>query len=228
MMWVLLGAVLVILAAIGTMLASSLSKGVEEARASEAKKVASLSLIEGFKPAIVYEGAPANYGVAIDPGSSRFAIAIPGAKPRLYHFSQLVAAEVDRDGETITTTKGKIDTQGAAFGTLLAGPVGGLLAGAKTSSTSHSTTIITKLSLKLFVNDLHSPCFEILFGGGIAGSEPVNDAIRNLDDWYGRFRSIIADQQRQGPVGQKADVVQHDAPAPKPVQLGWAARTFGG
>ncbi|WP_156441673.1 MULTISPECIES: hypothetical protein [unclassified Sphingomonas] len=158
-------------------------------------------------------------GVAIAPKSELFAITLPGHRPRLYHFSQLVAAEVDRNGTTLTTTKGKISTGGAALGTLIAGPVGGLLIGAKTSSTSQSQERV-ELALKLYVNDLYSPCFSIPFGAALA--VPHDPAFQKLtgkvDLWFGRFRAILADAQprQEGGTHPKA-IIHAGPPSPLPV-----------
>jgi hypothetical protein len=179
---------------------------------------------------LTYAGVNGGYGLALDPTSNQFAVAIPGTAPRVYRFDQLISAEVKRDGETITTTKGKVDTSGAALGTLLAGPVGGLLVGAKTSSTSESRTFTTKLSVKLYVNDLHLPVMEIGFlGSGVGwqdGSVQFEKAVAELEAWYGRFRTIIVGLERQGSGAAPTFAFEKKAPRPTPEQKGWMARTF--
>lgn len=218
----------VVLAAIGIIvLLVVASQNAAVNAEGQAAKVRSLQQIDGFNPAIVYEGLPSAYGVALDPASSKLAIIIPSAKPRLYHFSQIVAAEVVQDDKTITTTQGKVDTKGAALATLLAGPVGGLMVGASTSSTSTSSTLVTKLAIKLFINDLHSPCFEIPFSMGIPGSLKAAEDLKLLDQWYGRFRAIIADQQWLDTAGTQSEAVQHTEAAPALPEQGWWGRTFG-
>jgi hypothetical protein len=210
--------------AMGALLIGALVYGTaparERAATLQAEKVKSLSVISGFSPTIVHEGVPGAYGLAIDPASEQLAIAIPGHPARLYHFSQLVAAEVVKDGETVTTTRGKVDTAGAAIATALIGPLGMAL-GAKTSSTSRSTNEVSKLALKLFVNDLYSPCFEVPFlsvGVGSDSSSPwVVKAAKELDDWYGRFRTIIAGFDRQSASYDPEKAIRHMAPAPHPV-----------
>jgi hypothetical protein len=202
-----------------------------QGQAVERTKLESLLHIEGFAPAITYNGVNGGYGLGLDPVSNQFAIAIPGAAPRVYRFDQLVAAEVVRDGQTITTTKGKVDTRGAALGTLLAGPVGGLLVGAKTSSTSESRTITTALSLKLFVNDLHTPTIYISFlGSGLGwqdGGIHFHKAVEELDAWFGRFRTIIAGFERQGQGEPVSFSFAKTEPLPAQEQKGFFARTFG-
>ena len=214
---------------LGFFLWNSVTRGAAEGDALDAAKAASLNSVEGFKPEIVYEGQRTSYGLAIDPTARKFAISIPGAKPRVYHYTQLVAAEVERDGTTVTTTKGKISTGGAALATLIAGPVGGLLAGAKTSSTSTTDETVT-LTLKLYVDDIHTPCFCIPFGSGFKDEfgpdKLLKNAIEAVDAWFGRFKTILVGLEGQRPSGTNPDAITYTAPAPTPVAIGWAARTF--
>lgn len=183
--------------------------------------------VEGFTPALVYKALSGRYGLAIDPASNQFAIAIFGARPRLYHFGQLVAVEVVKDSEVVTTTKGKVHTGGAALATALIGPLG-LAVGAKTTSTSTSEATVSKLALKLYVNDLHTPCFEISFLDGfpIKATWPqVQNAVKELDAWYGRFQAILTSIERNGVPDGVA--TEHSGPAPAPVVLPWRQRMFG-
>lgn len=205
------------------LLSQKLSKQANEAHAI---RLRSLHEVPGFEPAIIHDGT-----LALDPKSKQFAIAIPGSKPRVYQFSQLIAAEVERDGETVTTTNGEVSMKGAAIATALVGPLG-LMLGAKTSSTSYTASTVTKLSLQLYVNDLHAPCHEIYFFGGVGvglpdDSQQVLDAGRELSAWYGRFRVILAMQERTGTIDRPLQAFAPTEPMPAPVQLGWLARTFG-
>jgi hypothetical protein len=188
-----------------------------------AEKIASLHKVDGFTPAIVHKGFVTSYGLALDPASDQFAIAIPGHEPRLYHFSQLIAAEVEKDSETITTTRGKASMKGAAVAVALVGPLG-LLMGAKTTSTSRDRTTMKSLILKLYVNDLYTPCFDIPFL--LAPGFQTEAAIKEIDQWYGRFRTILAGVDRVGFSNASELAVRHLAPAPEPAAIPWAARVF--
>jgi hypothetical protein len=201
-------------------------KGVEriDPEKVQAEKLATLNEVEGFNPAVVYDGFVTSYGLAIDPESNQFAIAIPGHNARLYHFSQLIAAEVEKDSETITTTKGKVSMKGAAVAVELVGPLG-LLMGAKTSSTSRERVTLKSLNLKLYVNDLHTPCFDIPFLA--APGFQTEAAIKKVDQWYGRFRTILAGIEREGFAEASMLAVKHSAPAPEPIVIPWVARVFG-
>jgi len=162
-------------------------------------KGASLTTIDGFNPAVRYDGVLGGYGIAIDPQTNRFALAGVGVEPTIFDFSQLVAVEVERDGATVTTTKGSNGLAGAAIGVALLGPAG-LLLGGGTRSRGVTSPTITKLALKIYVNDLVRPCFEVVFyrdgRGGSTNSGAVSNAAQRLDEWYGRFRTIISMQSR--------------------------------
>lgn len=192
----------------------------------DAARANSLLQIEGFRPVL----HDAGLGLAIDPEGNRFAIATIDGKPRVYDFAQLFAVEVEKDGHTVTTTKGNVNTQGAVLATLLAGPVAGLVVGAKTSSQSQSKEVTTQLTLKLYVNDLHIPVIEILFFQGYSsGGIDLTNAAKNLDAWYGRFRVIVAgnQQQQSNHTAERVFFNQTSEPVEAPPQAGWWSRTFG-
>lgn len=219
--------ILILLAIGGVVFYRKVSREHVSDQAMEAEKVASLSRIKGFNPSLLLPGLHGNYGLAIDPSSKQFAVAIPGHHPRLYHYAQLVAAEIEKDGETIVSTKGNISATRAAVATALFGPVGMVL-GAKTSSTSTSETMVTKLALKLYVNDLYPPRFEVPFiypGTGFAGTD-TSRAIASVDDWYGRFRAILMEAEREGASLDRSKMIEHTTPAPLPVERSWIARNF--
>ncbi|WP_126002115.1 hypothetical protein [Sphingomonas sp. ABOLE] len=194
-------------------------------------KMRSMHAIEGFNPELLYEGQQQGVALALDPEARKFAIGLPNAATRVYKFEQLIAVEVVRNGETITTTRGTIDTQGAALGTLLAGPVGGLLAGAKTHSVTTTETRTTALSLKLVLNDLHLPTAHVVFflAGGPGRGEnsfAMHEGLKALDEWYGRFKTILVNLERRvGAADREFEFVQTE-PLPEPEQKGWMARTF--
>lgn len=194
-------------------------------------KVRSMHAIEGFNPVLLYEGQQQGAAIALDPEARKFAIGLPDAPARVYEFEQLVAVEVVRDGETITTTKGRIDTQGAALGTLLAGPVGGLLAGAKTHSISTTETRTHALSLKLVLNDLHLPTVHVVFflAGGPGRGEnsfAIHEGRRELDAWFGRLQTIVVGIQRQSQGTGEAFQFEASAPVARPAAQSWLNRTF--
>lgn len=158
-------------------------------------KEATLSELSGFKPAATYISPSSKYLLAVAPDKGTFAISMPGLPAKEYAFVELIAVEIERDGSTLTQTKGRIDTKGAAVATALIGPLG-MVAGAKTSSTAVTVTRMKTLNLKLIVEDFSDPVMTIPFlESGMSLSidhKWVKEAQQQADEWYGRFRTILA------------------------------------
>jgi len=165
---------------------------VADSKASTSQNLA-LSNIDGFKPVVSYGGGLSKAGVAIDPTSNRFAIIHPGQPPKLFDFSQLVAVEVERNGSSITKTNRGSQVAGAAVGAVLLGPLGLLLGGV--TGSKRNVEKVRRISLKIYTNDLVKPVQEIIFFNDNAGAKPdgilVKQAATLLDEWYGRFRTIL-------------------------------------
>lgn len=203
-----------------------------------AHKLDIVSRIPDFDPKVKYDGLSYELGVAIDPERYRFAIISADENPKVFGFSQLVAVEVDRDGVTVTTTKGSNGLRGAAVGLALIGPLG-LALGGTTKSKSISVSKVKKLALKIYVNDLSSPFHEVVFFKDSTGSDMeqrlMTLAAKELEQWFGRFQTIIKMQDEipeeyRGPV--KIDM--SDMPGiPAPINeaeiasRGWLKNTFG-
>lgn len=113
--------------------------------------------------------------------------------PVVYPFDDLIAVEVIKDDISITKTNRGSQAAGAAIGGVLLGPAGLLLGGL--SGSKRNENKITKLSLKLYTNNLAFPVQEILFwDSGNNGVDPnaLNPVINEMDQWYGRLRAITA------------------------------------
>ncbi|WP_267387060.1 hypothetical protein [Sphingomonas sp. GC_Shp_3] len=158
-------------------------------------KVATLSTIEGFTPAVTYDGLPGCYGVSIDTSSEQIALIGVGVPPKVFRFDQLIEVGVERDGNTVTTTNGRSGIAGGAVGLALIGPLGLALGGA-TRSVGTTTSKVTELSLKLYFSDLVTPFCKVEFYKNSAGGGPNNGALtlraKTLEEWYGRFRTILS------------------------------------
>jgi len=193
-------------------------------------KVATLSSIEGFTPAIRFDGEFGGLGLAIDPTTNRFAIAGVGVPPRVFSFDQLIAVDVERDGTMVTTTKGSVGLVGAAAGVALLGPMG-LLLGGSTKSVGRSVSKVTKLALKIYVNDLVKPCFEVAFFSSAAGADPNSGMLalsaQKLDEWYGRFRTILAMRSSAAEGEAASTFASLPDSSFEPARQGWLTRTFG-
>jgi hypothetical protein len=149
--------------------------------------------------------------IALDPESNQFAIAKRGTPPEVYAFDQLIAVEALKNGGSVHKTNRGSQVAGAAVGGILLGPVGLLLGGVTGSKRVEQK--ITRLSLKIFTDDLVSPVTEILFFDSPSGSQPgsfaVSIAARQLDEWHGRFQTILHKQAGQQLSALRAASVQH-------------------
>lgn len=152
-----------------------------------------LSAIPNFNPVATTALTAGRYTVSMDPVSSQFALITPLGVARVYKFDQLVAIEVDRNGTSITKTNRGSQAAGAAVGGLLLGPAGLLLGGL--SGSKRNEDKVTRLSLRVFTNDFTNPSTEIVFGEYPGGSDPnsfaVKHDIQTLNEWYGRFQTIL-------------------------------------
>ncbi len=161
-----------------------------------------LSTIPGYEPALVHSTGYNKPSISIDPTSSRLAITLPGQQTKVLHFSQIVSAEVETNGRSLTKTNRGSQAAGAAVGAVLLGPAGLLLGGL--TGSKRTEELIKQVSLKLYTNDLISPVTTINFldswTGFKADSLVVKQAAQSADEWYGRLRAILQRQQMPSPV----------------------------
>ncbi len=165
---------------------------ITDERAKKAQENA-LSTINGFVPQVTYGGGLTKAGVAIDVQSNKFAIIHPGQRPKVFDFNQLFAVEVERNGSSVTKTNRGSQVAGAAVGAMLLGPFGLLLGGV--TGSKRKVEKVKRMSLKIYTNDLVKPVHEIVFFIDSNGAKPdsivVTHAAEKLDEWYGRFRTIL-------------------------------------
>jgi ribosomal protein L7/L12 len=163
--------------------------------------------IPDFSPSVSFKAGTIGPGVAIDAKRSKFAITQPSMLPRVYDFSQLTAVDIVKDGISLQKTNRGSQAVGAAVGGLLLGPVGLLLGGL--TGTKRSTEKLKRLSLKIYTNDLGRPMHEIIFFDHPSGIKPdsvlVKPMIDNMEQWYGRFQTILAASNSDAAVAQTMD-----------------------
>ena len=180
-------------------------------RKAMGRQIASLP---AFQPAIRFDQPDEKRVLLLDPASSQLAVTTANGQPRLYGFDQLVAVDVERDGMSLQKTNRGSQMLGAAVGGALLGPVGLLLGGLTGSKRQEER--VKRLSLKLFTSDLHTPVTEVIFFDSVSGDRPDSEAVKQaaaqLDEWHGRFRTILQGNERATP-----------AVSPTPEQ----ANTFG-
>ena len=178
-----------------------------------------LSTVPGYEPALVQSLGYNKPSISIDPTSSRLAITLPGQQPKLFHFNQIISAEVEKNGRSLTKTNRGSQAAGAAVGAVLLGPAGLLLGGL--TGSKRTEELIKQVSLKIYTNDLISPVTTINFldswTGFKADSLIVKQAAQSADEWYGRLRAILQRQQMFSSV--------ETAHVPPPVPVSTVAET---
>ncbi|MCQ1779424.1 hypothetical protein NOJ05_19635 [Neorhizobium galegae] len=159
-----------------------------------AEQKSSLATRNDFNAEVIHGASFGNFGVAIDSTKQKFAILGAGPEPKIFDFSQLVAVDLQRDGQTLAKTNRGSQAAGAAVGAVLLGPAGLLLGGLSGSKTSVET--IRKLALTIYVSDFTQPAYEISFfqhlGSGGAKPSDLTMQMAELNAWYGRFKTILA------------------------------------
>jgi hypothetical protein len=162
------------------------------------KQIAIIASVPNFEPDVQYASPSGATVLAIDTKTEQFIMAGWSRPLRLFHFSDLVEVEVEKDGTTIQKTNRGSQVVGAAAGALLLGPVGLLLGGV--TGSKHSEERIRELSLKIYVSDLAHPIHKLVFFSQAAGVAPnsilLAEPYRLADEWFGRFRNIQLHNQR--------------------------------
>lgn len=173
-----------------------------------------LSTVPGYQPALVQSTGYNKPSISIDPASSRLAITLPGQQPKVFHFNQIVSAEVEKNGRSLTKTNRGSQAAGAAVGAILLGPAGLLLGGL--TGGKRTKELLKQVSLKIYTNDLITPVTTINFldswTGFKADSLVVKQAAQSADEWYGRLRAILQRQQMPSPV----ETAHVPSPVPAP------------
>ena len=157
------------------------------------KASGAIALIPDFTPTLTENLGFNRPSLSIDSDSKRFAVIPANLPPKVYDFHQLIAVEVERDGQSVTKSNRGSQVAGAAVGAVLLGPAG-LLVGGLTGSKRQEEKV-KRLTLKLYTNDLVSPLVEVPFLSDWTGhkvdSFVVKQAAKHADEWLGRFRTIL-------------------------------------
>lgn len=139
---------------------------------------------------VVFDSFETGCAIAIDPSRNQIAIRDRKGKIDRFDFSEIVGAEVVRNGQTVIKTNRGSQLAGAAVGGLLFGAAGAIVGGL--SGSERVQEKIRKLSLKLYTRDLHRPIREVVAYEGHAMSAFLHQSgTEKLDNWYGRMRVIL-------------------------------------
>lgn len=140
--------------------------------------------------------------IAINRSEQRIALGTASEHAEL-PWSKISSVEIERNGETITTTNRGPQLFGAAVGAALLGPAGLLLGGL--TGPKRTRNRIRELSLKIVVDDPHRPVHRLVFlrlkGDGIAAdSRALREPVSRLEHFHALVSNAIrsASQQHYG------------------------------
>ena len=152
-----------------------------------------LAIIPDPTPALIESLGYNKPSLSIDLESKRFVLVTPNLPPKVYDVHQLIAVEIERDGQSVIKSNCGSQAAGAAVGAVLLGPAGLSLGGLTGSKRQEEN--VKRLTLKLYTNDLMSPVVEVPFLSEWVGhnvySFVVKQAAKHADEWPGRFRTIL-------------------------------------
>ena len=151
-----------------------------------------LAQIPGCSPMFSVIGTDGS-GVAMDTATKKLAFVDRRGASSIYHFKDIVALEVCKNGVAFTKTNRGSQFVGAMIGKALFGPLGFEVGGRTGSSTTSER--VTALSLKIYVSDIASPVREIGFyrGTGIEmNSRQFRKRAAALNEWYARLHLAMA------------------------------------
>lgn len=100
-------------------------------------------------------------GVAIDQERKKLAISTGRGKPHVYDFDQVESAEVEVNESAVQVSSLSSQATRGAAGAVLLGPAG-LIIGALSGKKS-STNFLSRLSLKIEVDDVANPIHRVVF-----------------------------------------------------------------
>jgi hypothetical protein len=163
--------------------------GKRQVQISRARQA--ISAIPGYVPAHVLIGTD-GAAVGLDSSTKRIAFVDQSGAFTVCKFRDVLAAEVCKNGLAITKTRRGSQLVSAVIGRVLLGEAG-LIVGGTTSQTSTSDRV-TRMSIKVYLNDLDRPVREIIFYKGrplAMTSWRFRRSIQSLDEWYGRIRAAI-------------------------------------
>ena len=148
--------------------------------------------IKGFSPTHEFV-SPFGTGIAVDTDSQR--IAFWGKNWAIFDcdFKDILSTETVINGESVNKTNRGDQIIRGAVGGLLLGPAG-LLIGALTGS-KRTEEKISKISIRVNVNDIDNPMHEVVFyeGEKIKKSSFEHEVwAEKADEWIKRINAVIA------------------------------------
>lgn len=163
--------------------------------AKEAKKRENIILnLPDFTITDKYISGSSGVSVAFDSKRKKVCFIDKELKVSIYDFGDILASEIEEDGETIIK-KSVSGTLGRALvGGILTGGIGALVGGL--TATGKQKEKIKSINLKITVNDLSNPIYKLNFLNIEAkrGSLVYKSAYEQVEKWHGIF-SVLVNQK---------------------------------
>lgn len=177
---------------------------------SQKAKAAKVALWDSFTAAHagwdVFVPSSIDQVLAVDHNSRRVAVGSL-AKPVEVAWSNLSGCEIERNGETVTTTNRGSQAMGAAVGAILLGPAGLLLGGL--TGSKRNVQKVKELSLKVTIDDRVAPVHRIIFvklpGDGVRPDAGIlKPHIERLEHFHALLENAMRSEERARVVNVQA------------------------
>lgn len=132
--------------------------------------------------------------IAVDRSERRLAVG-PLADPVEVPWSDICGVEIERNGEALTITNRGSQIMGGAVGALLLGPMGLLLGGLTGSKRNEQR--VNDLSLKVLIDDQHSPVHRVqFFTQSGKGAKPDSAILQEPAKQIEKFHALLTNAIR--------------------------------
>lgn len=177
-----------VLIIVGVVLKRAADKGRQKALGAR------LHNLPDFTPTQAVLGAGGRSAIAID--EERRTIGMISEQEsafseRVISYRDLISVELFEDGNTITKTSRSSQIGGAIVGGLLLGGIGALAGGL--SGKTKSTNTVTRIDLRLILNDTAMPLHDVVFLATECKKDNVRyqQAMKLARHWHGLFEVLI-------------------------------------
>ena len=157
-----------------------------------------INSLENFTTDFSYIGKDGENALAIDLTNNKIAL-IEFSEENVYNYKDLLEVEILEDGLSITKTARGSQIAGALIGGLALGGVGAIIGGL--SGSKHNIDKVSRLDLKLIVNNVETPLFLLNF----LNTNYTNEYTKNDTEYINAMNSIQELHSRLSVLIKKAD-----------------------
>jgi len=177
---------------------------------AERAKTASISFNStGFSATQKLVGCSGYSGIAIDETRKKICLLESSAgsyfQRTIIDYRDVLASEIEEDGQTVTRTQRTSQIGGALIGGLALGGVGAIIGGL--SGKTVSSNVATNITLSVTVNITKTPVFDIvLFSDWVNDKFDYDDASAEARHWHGLLTAVIKQADLEDSASEKAAV----------------------